>query len=121
MDFQQRYTGDDYFFEMEEKFLEEIETLPPLYGAGIIMQLDKLATEIHEEKKYAEEPKRFGMVAGVVALENPLFFSVQYINSRSMFPLFYKFNVITSDEYLDYINLNKTIKNGTNTNKKLTN
>jgi len=30
MDFQQRYTGDDYFYEMEEKFLEEIETLPPL-------------------------------------------------------------------------------------------
>jgi len=23
--------------------------------------------------------------------------------------LFYKFNIITSDEYLDYINLNKTI------------
>jgi len=49
------------------------------------------------------------MVAGVVAMQEPLFFSVEYLNSRSMFPLFYKFNIITSDEYLDYLNLNKTI------------
>ena len=109
MDLSQRFTGDDHFYEMEEKFLEELESLPPLYSAGIIMQLDKLATEMQEEKKYADEPKRFGMIAGVVAMQEPLFFSVEYLNSRSMFPLFYKFNIITSDEYLDYLNLNKTI------------
>lgn len=109
MDLSQRFTGDDHFYEMEENFLEELESLPPLYSAGIIMQLDKLASEMHEEKKYAEEPRRFGMLAGVVTMEQPLFFSVEYLNSRSMFPLFYKFNIITSDEYLDYINLNKTI------------
>ena len=109
MDLPQRFTGDESFYEMEENFLEELETLPPLYSAGIIMQLDKLASEMYEEKKYADEPRRFGMVAGVVAMQEPLFFSVEYLNSRSMFPLFYKFNIITSDEYLDYLNLNKTI------------
>ena len=38
-------------------------------------------------------------------------FSVEYLNSKTMHPLFYKFNIIDSDAYLDYINLNKTIKN----------
>mgnify|MGYP001342412823 CR=1 FL=1 len=109
MDLPQRFTGDESFYEMEENFLEELETLPPLYSAGIIMQLDKLASEMYEEKKYTDEPRRFGLVAGVVAMQEPLFFSVEYLNSRSMFPLFYKFNIITSDEYLDYLNLNKTI------------
>ena len=109
MDLSQRFTGNDHFYEMEEKFLEELESLPPLYSAGIIMQLDKLASEMQEEKKYADKPKRFGMIAGVVNMQEPLFFSVEYLNSRSMFPLFYKFNIISSDEYLDYINLNKTI------------
>ena len=51
MDLPQRFTGDDHFYEMEENFLEELESLPPLYSAGIIMQLDKLASEMHEEKK----------------------------------------------------------------------
>lgn len=50
MGLQQRFSGDDHFYEMEEKFLEELESLPPLYSAGIIMQLDKLATEMQEEK-----------------------------------------------------------------------
>tara|TARA_A100001201_G_scaffold136923_2_gene126381 strand:+ start:334 stop:654 length:321 start_codon:yes stop_codon:yes gene_type:complete len=97
---------------MEETFLEELEQLPPLYSAGIIMQLDKFATEMYEETKVDTKPRRFGMIAGVVALADPLFFSVEYLNSKSMFPLFYKFNVITSDDYLDYLNLNKTTNYG---------
>lgn len=109
MDLPQRSSGDEYYYEMEENFLEELETLPPLYSAGIIMQLDKLATEMYEENLHTKKPKRFGLVAGVVPLGDALFFSVEYLNSKSMFPLFYKFNIISSDEYLDYLNLNKTI------------
>ncbi len=51
MDLPQRFTGDEHFYEMEENFLEELETLPPLYSAGIIMQLDKLASEMYEENR----------------------------------------------------------------------
>ncbi len=108
MALQQRFSGDEYYYEMEETFLEELEQLPPLYSAGIIMQLDKFATEMYEETKVTAKPRRFGMIAGVVALADPLFFSVEYLNSKSMFPLFYKFNIISSDDYLDYLNLNKT-------------
>ena len=109
MDLPQRSSGDEHYYEMEENFLEELDTLPPLYSAAIIMQLDKLASEMYEENKKSMPNKKFGLVAGVVPLSEALFFSVEYLNSKSMFPLFYKFNIISSDDYLDYLNLNKTI------------
>ena len=111
MDLPQKYTGDEHYYEMEETFLEELENLPSIYSAGIIMQLDRLAEEMYEQNKLSKPSKRFGLIAGVVQLKSPLFFSVEYLNSKSMHPLFFKFNVIDSDAYLDYINLNKTIKN----------
>jgi len=109
MDLPQRYTGDEHYYEMEETFLEELESLPSIYSAGIIMQLDRLAEDMYQENRMSMPTKRFGLVAGVVQLKSPLFFSVEYLNSKSMHPLFFKFNVINSDDYLDYINLNKTI------------
>ena len=75
------------------------------------MQLDKLASQMYEENLHTKKPKKFGLVAGVVPLKEALFFSVEYLNSKSMFPLFYKFNIISSDEYLDFLNINKTITN----------
>ena len=96
---------------MDAAFLEELENLPSIYSAGIIMQLDRLAEEMYQENRKSMPTKRFGLVAGVVQLKSPLFFSVEYLNSKSMHPLFFKFNVINSDDYLDYINLNKTITN----------
>ena len=114
----QRFSGDEYYYEMEETFLEKLGELPALYSAAIIMQLDKLAQEIYDEHKIKKPTKRFGLVAGVVSLEKPFFFSVEYLNSKSMFPLFYQFNEITSDEYLDFINLNKTINYGIESNKE---
>tara|TARA_Y100000033_G_scaffold51125_1_gene63917 strand:- start:3305 stop:3559 length:255 start_codon:yes stop_codon:yes gene_type:complete len=75
------------------------------------MQLDQLATEIHMEQKETKVTKRFGLLAGVVSLKDPLFFSVEYLNSKERYPLFFRFNIITSDDYLDYLNLNKTINN----------
>ena len=91
MDLPQKYTGDEHYYEMEESFLE--------------------AEEMYQENRKSMPSKRFGLLAGVVELKSPLFFSVEYLNSKTMHPLFYKFNIINSDDYLDYINLNKTIKN----------
>ena len=111
MDLPQRYTGDEHYYEMEETFLEDLESLPSIYSAGIIMQLDRLAEEMYQENRMSVPTKRFVLVAEVVELKSPLFFSVEYLNSKTMHPLFFKFNIINSDDYLDYINLNKTIKN----------
>ncbi len=111
MDLPQRYTGDEHYYEMEETFLEDLESLPSIYSAGIIMQLDRLAEEMYQENRMSVPTKRFGLVAGVVELKSPLFFSVEYLNSKTMHPLFFKFNIKNSDDYLDYINLKKNIKN----------
>ena len=89
MDLPQRSTGDEHYYEMEENFLEELDTLPPLYSAAIIMQLDKLASEMYEENRKSMPNKKFGLVAGVVPLSEALFFIVEYINCKRMFPLFY--------------------------------
>ena len=40
MDLEQRFTGDDYYYELEEVFLEHLENLPVRQAASIIMQLD---------------------------------------------------------------------------------
>ena len=109
MDLPQKFTGDEHFYEMEETFLEDLESLPSLYSAGIIMQLDILAEDMYQSNRRSAPTKRIGKVAGVVTLDDPLFFSVEYLNSKTMHPLFYNFNIINSDQYLDYINLNKTI------------
>jgi hypothetical protein len=109
MDLPQRFTGDEHFYEMEETFLEDLESLPSLYSAGIIMQLDILAEDMYQSNRKSAPTQRIGKIAGVVTLDEPLFFSVEYLNSKTMHPLFYKFNIIDSDQYLDFINLNKTI------------
>ena len=111
-----KFTGDEYFYEMEENFLEELETLPPLYSAALIMQLDMVATKIYKENTTKKNTKKFGLLAGVIPLEEPLYFSVEYLNARSKHPLFYKFKTIEVDDYLDYLNLNKTIDYGNDTN-----
>jgi len=37
---------------------------------------------------------------------------VEYLAAQSRHPLFYKFKIIESDDYLDYLNLNKTYNYG---------
>ena len=60
MDLPQKYTGDEHYYEMEETFLEELENLPSIYSAGIIIQLDRLAEEMYQENRKSMPSKRFG-------------------------------------------------------------
>jgi hypothetical protein len=112
-----KFTEGEYYYEMDDDFLEDLESLPPLYSAAILMQLDNLAYDIYMEKSSEVKIKHYGTLGGVVPLSNPLFYSVQYIKKNNH-PLFYKLNFINSDDYLDYINLNQVINYGTDTNKK---
>ena len=77
MDSKQRYTGDDFYYELEENF------------NGI------------------QSEDEIGIVAGVVGEEDPFFYSVEFMNYKNVWPLFHKLNIIDSDQYLDYINLHK--------------
>ena len=118
MDSKQRFSGDERYYEMEQDFLEELESLPPLYSAAIIMQLDKLASDMYEENQIKKPTKKIGIVAGVVPLREPMFFKIDYINSKTMHPLFFRFQIISSDDYLDYLLLNQTLDYGFESNKE---
>ena len=102
MDLEQRFTGDDYYYELEEVFLEHLEELPVRQAASIIMQLDHFVNETRLKSKA-------GLVAGVVESKDPLFFAAEYLSYKDSWPIFHKLNIIDSDDYLDYMNLNKII------------
>ena len=48
--FKAEVTEGEYYYEMDDDFLEDLERLPPLYSAAILMQLDNLAYDIYMEK-----------------------------------------------------------------------
>ena len=109
MDSKQRYTGDDFYYELEENFLIELENLPVKYSASIIKHLDGIVEELSEDiiNNGIQSEDEIGIVAGVVGEEDPFFYSVEFMNYKNVWPLFHKLNVIDSDQYLDYINLHK--------------
>jgi len=109
MDLLQRYTRDDFYYELEEKFLEVLEELPVKHSASIIVQLDRAVVKMINKNKTQHTQTEFGTIVGVVNDNSPLYFSVNYLNYKNSYPLFYKLNIIDCDQYLDYINLRKTI------------
>jgi len=103
MDFTQKYTGDDFIYQLEVDLLEEIESLPIEYSSMIISQIDDAAVKITEEG--LKIPSNY--MAGVVNIDKALFFRVHYIIIREGYPVFYKFDITDCDGYLDYLNLIK--------------
>lgn len=119
MDLLQRYTTDDFYYELEERFLEKLEELPVKYSSSIISQLDIAVMEMIEDLNYKEKINKYGTIAGVVGNKKPLYFSVNYLNFKNRYPLFYQLNIIDSDDYLDYINKIKLESHENRTNKIL--
>ncbi len=103
MDFTQKYTGDEFIYQLEVDLLEEIESLPIEYSSIIISQIDDAAIKITEEG--LKIPSNY--MVGVVDIDKVLFFKVYYIIIRERYPVFYKFDITDCDEYLDYLNLIK--------------
>jgi len=120
MDLLQRYTTDDFYYELEEKFLETLEELPVKYSSSIISQLDKAVIDIIENPHQKISKNKYGTLAGVVREDQPLYFSINYLNFKNKYPVFYQLNIIDSDDYLDYINQIKLETHEDRTNKTLT-
>jgi len=108
MDLKPKSTEGEYYYEMDDDFVEALESIPSLYSASILMQLDNLAYDIYIQNLSELKLKHYGTLGGVVPLSKPLYYSVQYIKKNDR-PLFYKLNFIDSDDFLDYINLNQVI------------
>lgn len=105
----QKFTADDFYYELEDKFLDELESLPLECSLEIVLRLEEAVKQITLSNILDEEPgiESTGAICGVVNGDEVYFFTAEFINYRDSFPIFHKLNEITSDEYLDYINLIK--------------
>ena len=117
-DFTRKYTKDDYYYELEEQFLDALDNLPVQYSTSILLQIDKALS-----KDYLEPSSLFsanyGAVAGVVKSTPPMFYRVKFFTLKDRYPVLYKLNIISSDEYLDYLNKIKNSKSEFRVDKRI--
>tara|TARA_R100000781_G_scaffold114888_2_gene87731 strand:+ start:223 stop:690 length:468 start_codon:yes stop_codon:yes gene_type:complete len=106
-DFTRKYTKDDYYYALEEQFLDSLDELPVEYSTSILLQIDKVLSKDYPEPANIFTA-HFGSVAGVVKSKPPLFFSVKFVNLKKRYPVLYRLDIIDCDDYLDYIIQNKT-------------
>ena len=105
MDAEQKYTEVEFTkFQVDSEFLDTLDTLPRPYGIQIAHQLDINAESLPEKDGWLQ------YIAGVVRLEEPMFFEIEYLKQKGEVPICTGLKEIDVDEYLDNINLNQILK-----------
>ena len=104
MDSQQKYTRDDYIYELENNFIDILEGLPISVSCMIIFQLDQAVAK--SEGFVTESSERFtrGYFCSVLKRKSPKFYKAHYLALKDQPPLFFHLEFVDSDTYLDYIN-----------------
>tara|TARA_R110002020_G_scaffold240245_5_gene452961 strand:- start:1038 stop:1397 length:360 start_codon:yes stop_codon:yes gene_type:complete len=105
MDAEQRYIEVDFTnFQVDTEFLYMLESFSRPYGVQIAYQLERNAELLPEKDGWLQ------YIAGVVKLEEPMFFEVEFLKQTGEVPVFTSLKEIEVDEYLDNINLNQILK-----------
>ncbi len=104
MDAEQKYIEESSNFEVDMQFIDTLQDLPMNYSLRIAHQVDFNAPNLPEKNGWAQ------MVGGVVKLEEPLFYEIEYLKQEGEIPIYISIKEIDVDEYLDYINLNQILK-----------
>ncbi len=99
-----KYSGDNVTFEIEESFLEDLERIGTAYIDDILTQMNNLCLSLDD---IYNEVQTFG---GVSHEADALFFEISVLKEQGQHPFFLEVNEISTDEYLDYILLKKTLK-----------
>ena len=101
----QKYIGEVKHYEVDDYFVDKIRDLPTEVGFDIAKQIDRAASDLPELDFWEQQ------VAVVThALNQPMYFVVEYIHSEDVAPVFLDLHQIEVDDYLDYYNENKAIK-----------
>ena len=101
----QKYIGEVKHYEVDDYFVDKIRDLPLKVGFDIAKQIDRAASDLPELDFWEQQ------VAVVThALNQPMYFVVEYIHSEDVAPVFLDLHQIEVDDYLDYYNENKAIK-----------
>jgi|TARA_R110000787_G_scaffold136361_1_gene248881 hypothetical protein len=112
----QKYIKDSGY-EMEDDFTDALHKMPPLlaFKIGKYIENNLINPPINSLVAY--------VIAGVVKYEGePYYFVVEIIKDGNFLPVLSNLLTISSDEYLDFINLNQYIKpNGRDTKIKRNN
>tara|TARA_R110002020_G_scaffold70385_9_gene182676 strand:+ start:7641 stop:7982 length:342 start_codon:yes stop_codon:yes gene_type:complete len=104
MDAEQKYIEESSGFEVDMEFVDRLKELPLHYSLHIAHQVDVNAPNLPEKNGWAQ------MVGGVVKLDEPLFYEIEYLKQEGEIPIYISITEIDVDEYLDYINLNQILK-----------
>ena len=98
----QKYIGEVKHYEVDDYFVDKIRDLPTKVGFDIAKQIDRAASDLPELDFWEQQ------VAVVThALNQPMYFVVEYIHSEDVAPVFLDLHQIEVDDYLDYYNENK--------------
>ncbi len=89
-------------FEVDDDFLESLEDFEEECQEDILNQLHNLCYEIDNNKNVQ-------WFAGVSHVKGQIFFEVRVLKERRKYAYFMDIKKISSDEYLDYMILRKTI------------
>ena len=89
-------------FEVDDDFLESLEEFEEECQEDILHQLHDLCPQMDSNKNVQ-------WFAGVSHAKGQLFFEVRVLKERRKYAYFMDIKKISSDEYLDYMILRKTI------------
>ena len=107
MDLKQRYTKDEFFYELENSFIDTLEDLPIALSCIIIFQLDQMITKSNGFILDSNENVTRGYFCNVIKRKDPKFYVAHYIVLKNKPPLFFHLEFVDSDTYLDYLNHTK--------------
>ena len=109
MDSKHKYTKDEFFYELENNFIDTLEDLPIAISCVIIFQLDKAVSE--SKGMISEKADTFtrGYFCSVIKRKYPRYYKAHYLELKDQPPLFFHLEFVDSDTYLDYMNaINET-------------
>lgn len=103
MDLKQKYL-EVLNYDVDEWFLSRLGSLDVSRSRDILKQITNAEPDLPIKNGWSQ------IIAGVTVVKEPYFFEIEYLKQEDDFTLFLDLNEIDSDTFLDYYNLNQTLK-----------
>tara|TARA_R110000787_G_scaffold29793_1_gene80585 strand:- start:819 stop:1202 length:384 start_codon:yes stop_codon:yes gene_type:complete len=94
---EKRLEDNYYHYELEELVLQQLEDMPSEYSIPIAIMLEDNVNTLPIIDEYTQ------ILGGVLKLDVPFFFEIEFIHETNDYPIFIKINEINSDKFLDYM------------------
>jgi hypothetical protein len=114
MDLLQKYSAAELFYELDETFIIQIEeSLTVKQSGDLIVDIELLVPKLKKVNHKSQ------LLAGVLQTGGePIYYAIRFINEERHSPYFFQFIIIDTDQYLDFYNQKKAIKNGYRDDKR---